>query len=113
MLPLRSLAAVCGVLVLVATAPQAQDAPAAGPMRGYSPASAAVQRRVEARLGALPSTDSIKAWHRYFTAEPHTATSPRTREIASYIAAEWKAQGLDQVVIHRYDELSSNPRRVN
>ena len=34
------------------------------------------------------------------------------KEIAEYIAAQWKAQGLEDVVIHRYDVLSSNPRKV-
>ena len=98
------------VAVLVAARPSAQEAPPG--IRGFTPGGAAAQRAVEGRFRELPDAGSVKAWHRYFTASPHTATSPRTREIAEYIAAQWKAQGLDEVVIHRYDVLSSNPRRV-
>ncbi|HUU33685.1 MAG TPA: hypothetical protein VMW48_06450 [Vicinamibacterales bacterium] len=108
--PLRSLG---GLTVLAAVtlgsalaARQTPPAsPASPPMRGYSPAAAAAQRQVEERLRALPAPESIRAWHRYFTRTPHPATSPRTKEIAEYIAAAWKAQGLDDVVIHRYDVL--------
>ncbi len=87
--------------------------PAGQAMRGYSPAAAAAQRQTEERLRALPTPDSIRAWHRYLTKTPHPATSARTKEIAEYIAAAWKAQGLDDVVIHRYDVLSSNPQSVS
>ena len=122
MTPLFHSLRVLGGLTLLAAltlgdAPAARQtvAPPAAPtpMRGYSPAGAAVQRQVEERLRALPTPDSIRVWHRYFTKTPHPATSVRTKEIAEYIAAAWKAQGLDDVVIHRYDVLSSNPRTVS
>jgi N-acetylated-alpha-linked acidic dipeptidase len=81
-------------------------------MRGYSAAAAEAERQIETRFRALPASESIRAWHREFTKAPHVATSSRTREIAQHIAASWKAQGLDDVVLHRYDVLSSNPRTV-
>ena len=90
--------------------PAARQAPP--PMRGYTLAGAAAQRAIEARFRALPAADSIRSWHREFTKSPHVATSPRTKEIAEFIAASWQAQGLDHVRIHRYDVLSSNPRTV-
>lgn len=108
----RLLAAAGVALVLCATVSGSRETSTAPPIRGFSPRGAAVQRAVEEQLRALPDAESIKAWHRYFTAEPHPATSPRTREIAEYIAAQWKEQGLDSVVIHRYDVLSSAPVRV-
>ena len=83
------------------------------PMRGFTAAGAAAERRVESRFRALPQPDSIRAFHREFTKSPHPATSARTKEIAEYIAATWKAQGLDEVTIRRYDVLSSNPRTVD
>ncbi len=83
------------------------------PMRGYSPAAAAAQRATEEQFRALPAAESIRVWHRYFTKSPHPATSARTKDIAEYIAAQWKAQGLDEVYLRRYDVLSSNPRRVS
>lgn len=87
----------------------AQPAPG---LMGYTASGATAERAVEQRLQALPDGESIRAWHRELTKSPHVATSPRTKEIAEYIAATWKAQGLDEVVIRRYDVLSSNPRRV-
>ena len=95
---------------VTARQPAAAQPVSPGPMRGYSPAAAAVQRAIENRFRALPAAESIRVWHRYFTKTPHPATSPRTKEIAEYIAAQWKAQGLDEVYLRRYDVLSSNPR---
>ncbi len=99
-------------LPLFASQPGAQDGDERAPMRGFSARGAAAERAAERRFTRQLSADSIRAWHRYFTAKPHPATSARTREIASYIAEQWKAQGLEQVVVRRYDVLSSNPRRV-
>ena len=101
-----------GLLLAMAAWPSAQDERATSPIRGFSPRSVVAERAAERRLRDELSVDSIQTWHRYFTAKPHPATSPRTREIANYIAEQWKAQGLDGVVIHRYDVLSSNPRTI-
>ena len=89
----------------------AHAAPAAR-ILGFSPESAAIQREIEARFLALPSADRIRDWHRHFTAEPHPATSQRNNELADYVAEQWKAQGLEEVVVRRYDVLSSSPREV-
>ena len=85
---------------------------AAAPIRGFTAAGAEAQRALETRFRALPTAAGVEQWHRYFTREPHPATSPRTKAIAEYIAEQWRAQGLEDVVIRRYDVLSSNPRRV-
>ena len=95
-----------------ATPPPA--ASGAGPaIGGFTLAATATQRALETRFRALPEAAAIERWHRYLTGEPHVATSPRTREIAEYIAAQWRTQGLEAVTIRRYDVLSSNPRRVH
>jgi N-acetylated-alpha-linked acidic dipeptidase len=104
--------ALVGLLLLVAASPSGQDAAPAPAIRGFTAAGTVAQREVEARFRRGLSAESIERWHRYFTSEPHPATSPRTKEVAEYIAAQWKAQGLEDVVIRRYDVLSSNPRRV-
>ena len=85
---------------------------AATAMRGFTVAGAEAERALETRFRALPAATGIEQWHRYFTREPHPATSPRTRAIAEYIADHWRAQGLEDVTLRRYDVLSSNPRRV-
>ncbi len=102
-----------GAFAGAAVAGRQRPSPSVEPMRGFSPAGAATERQVEARFRALPAPDSIRTWHRYFTRSPHPATSPRTKEIAEYIATQWRAQGLEDVVIRRYDVLSSNPRTVS
>lgn len=105
-------AAVCALIALTAgPGVSARQSPPAA-MRGYTLAGSAAQRDVETRFRALPSADAIRGWHRELTKSPHVATSPRTKEIAEFIAATWKAQGLDTVTIRRYDVLSSNPRTV-
>jgi N-acetylated-alpha-linked acidic dipeptidase len=79
---------------------------------GYSPAAAAVERDVEKRYQAIPSAEEARKWHRHFTAVPHPATSKANDEMAEYIADQWRQQGLEDVVLRRYDVLSSNPRQV-
>jgi N-acetylated-alpha-linked acidic dipeptidase len=81
-------------------------------LKGFTADATRQEMALEERFEALPESESIREWHRYFTREPHPATSARTEEIARFIAETWKAQGLEDVVIHRYDVLSSNPRRV-
>ena len=81
-------------------------------LRGFTPARAAAQHDLEQAFQAMPSAGRITEWHRYFTSTPHPATSPRTKAIAERIAQAWREQGLEDVTIHRYDVLSSNPREV-
>ena len=89
-------------------------APAAEPraMLGYSPGGAARQHEIEAAYLAIPTPEGARAWHRTFTAEPHPAGSKRNNDLAQYVADQWKAQGLEDVVVRRYDVLGSNPRQV-
>jgi len=79
---------------------------------GYSPAAAAIERAVEKKYRAIPSAEEARKWHRHFTSVPHPATSPANDAMAEYIAEQWRLQGLEDVVIRRYDVLSSNPRQV-
>jgi N-acetylated-alpha-linked acidic dipeptidase len=81
-------------------------------MMGYTIARAAGQRKLEAQFAAIPSNEEARKHHRYFTAEPHPAGSERNNQLARHIAEVWKQQGLEDVVIHRYDVLSSYPREV-
>jgi N-acetylated-alpha-linked acidic dipeptidase len=82
-------------------------------MTGFSPAGAAKQRELEARFAALPSPEQAQKWHRYLTAEPHPAGSPRNNQLAEWIAEQWRQQGWEDVVIHRYDVLQDSPREVS
>jgi N-acetylated-alpha-linked acidic dipeptidase len=70
---------------------------------GFTPAHAAAQRTVERTITRFPSTRRIEADHRFLTAEPHAAGSPRDRVLAEWTRDQWLTAGVDevQIVEHR------------
>ncbi|HYM75860.1 MAG TPA: M28 family metallopeptidase [Candidatus Dormibacteraeota bacterium] len=80
---------------------------------GFTPAHATRESQLEEKLKSIPTPDEERRQHRVFTQEPHVAGSKRNNELADYIADEWKKQGLEDVVIHRYDVYSSNPKSTS
>lgn len=81
-------------------------------MDGYSARDSAQESSIEARYRSLTSTNDIIKFHRYLTAEPHPAGSPRNNELARWVADQWRAQGMEDVTIHEYDVLNSTPREI-
>jgi len=77
---------------------------------GFTPTSATHEADVEGKFKAIPTADEERKQHHIFTAEPHVAGSPRNNELARYIADEWRQEGLEDVVIRRYDVYGSNPK---
>jgi N-acetylated-alpha-linked acidic dipeptidase len=61
----------------------------------------------------LASTEQISRFHRYLTSEPHPAGSTRNNQLAQWVAEQWRAQGLEDVTVHRYDVLNSRPHEVS
>jgi N-acetylated-alpha-linked acidic dipeptidase len=104
----------CFLMLTVVTvlAAAAADRPLADRMTGFSKQNAAIEREVEIKFNGIPSPESARRFHRYFTAEPHPAGSARNNELAQYIADKWKEQGWEGVTMHRYDVLVSDPREV-
>ncbi len=82
-------------------------------MSGFSPQAARAQSEIEKKFKRIPSAEEARKHHRYFTAEPHPAGSPRNNELARHIAEQWKQQGWEDVQLRRYDVLSSYPREVS
>ena len=80
---------------------------------GFTPSSAARQIKVEEKFKAIPSPEEARRQHRIFTAEPHLAGSKRNNYLARYIAAEWRKQGLEDVVIRRYDVYATAPKSAS
>lgn len=80
---------------------------------GFTAASTTQETAVEARFKAIPTAAEARRQLRIFTAEPHVAGSDRNNELARYIAREWKNQGLEDVVIRRYDVFSSDPKETS
>ena len=84
-----------------------------GAILGFSTRSSAVQRAVERHILDSPSTDRLRADHRYLTAEPHVAGTPRDRQLAEWTAAEWRKAGLEDVEIVEHHVLLPFPEEVS
>ena len=80
---------------------------------GFTPASSAREIEIEAKFKSIPSPEEERRQHRIFTQEPHLAGSKRNNELAEYIRDEWKKQGLDDVIIRRYDVYGTNPKSAS
>jgi N-acetylated-alpha-linked acidic dipeptidase len=80
---------------------------------GFTPSSAAREAEIEKKFKAIPSPDEERRQHRIFTSEPHVAGSKRNNELADYVAEEWRKQGLEDVIIRRYDVYGTNPKSAS
>src|SRR5688572_983489 len=98
------------IVLLFASSPA--DAQTAG-IRGFSGAALTQQRAIETELASRLDRDSTGAAFRYFTAEPHPAGSARNRHLAEWVAGKYRAYGLEEVKIHKYDVLLPWPTRVS
>jgi N-acetylated-alpha-linked acidic dipeptidase len=79
---------------------------------GFAAASTAKEVEIEEQFKAIPTPAEARRQLRILTAQPHLAGSERNNELARYIANEWKNQGLEDVVIRRYDVFSSEPKET-
>lgn len=79
------------------------------PISGFSPQHAAAESNLEDQLKSAISTGQIRSFHRYLTSKPHPAGSKHDYEVAQFIAEQWKQQGLEDVIIRRYDVLGTRP----
>jgi N-acetylated-alpha-linked acidic dipeptidase len=77
---------------------------------GFTSESAARETAIETKFKSIPTPEEEKRQHRIFTQEPHVAGSKRNNELAEYIRDEWKKQGLEDVIIRRYDIYGTNPK---
>ncbi|HZQ68819.1 MAG TPA: serine hydrolase [Terriglobales bacterium] len=80
---------------------------------GFASPNVARETQIEASFKAIPSANEERRQHRIFTAEPHIAGSKRNNELARYIASEWRKQGLEDIVIRRYDVYSTAPKSAS
>jgi N-acetylated-alpha-linked acidic dipeptidase len=108
----RAIRSSLAAALLVTGSLHAQAAPMK-PITGFSPEAARRQVLLEDRLAALLSRDSTGAFFREQTAKPHPAGSARNRWLAEQMAERWRAYGLEDVRLHRYDVLLPWPERVS
>jgi N-acetylated-alpha-linked acidic dipeptidase len=83
------------------------------PILGFTPAHATHESTIESKFKSIPTPDEERRQHRIFTQEPHVAGSKRNNELAEYIRDEWKKQGLEDVIIRRYDVYGTNPKSAS
>jgi N-acetylated-alpha-linked acidic dipeptidase len=77
---------------------------------GFTGTHAARENAVEQKFKAIPLPAEERRQHRIFTAEPHLAGSKRNNDLATYVAGEWRKQGLEDVIIRRYDVYATMPK---
>jgi N-acetylated-alpha-linked acidic dipeptidase len=81
-------------------------------MTGYTKQGTARQHEIEEKFLRIPSPERTRALHRILTAEPHSAGSERNNELARDLAKQFEDQGWEDVKLHRYDVLVSDPREI-
>jgi N-acetylated-alpha-linked acidic dipeptidase len=83
------------------------------PIQGFTHTSAARELQIESKFKSIPTPDEERRQHRVFTQEPHVAGSKRNNELAEYIRDEWTKQGLEDIIIRRYDVYGTNPKSAS
>ncbi|MFZ0804901.1 MAG: M28 family metallopeptidase [Candidatus Sulfotelmatobacter sp.] len=95
------------LLLLLLSCAQAQS------ILGFTPYNSSREAEIETKFESIPTPDEERRQHRIFTAQPHLAGSKRNNELADYIADQWRAQGLSDVIIRRYDVYGTNPKSAS
>jgi N-acetylated-alpha-linked acidic dipeptidase len=95
------------VLLLLARPARPEREPI--PIDGFTADHLAEQHDVEQHITRFPSPRRIDADHRFLTAEPHMAGTPRDRRLAEWTRDQWRAAGLDSVEIVEHDVLLPYP----
>jgi N-acetylated-alpha-linked acidic dipeptidase len=98
------------LLTLALYSPNFLRAQSQASILGFTPSAATHEAEIESKFKAIPSPDEERRQHHIFTAEPHVAGSARNNELARYIADQWRNEGLEDVIIRRYDVYGSNPK---
>jgi len=68
---------------------------AADGLLGFDPGRAAAQRGREARFDALLDPQQMREWMRRLSARPHPVGSPFGKEVAEFVAAQFRAWGYE------------------
>ena len=105
-MPLRVRAfAIPAALLLVVPAAVHHDDP---PLRGFTTASARVEREWEAKFRALPEPARMREAMRRLSLRPHHVGSPYGKDNAEWLRAQYQSYGFD-ATIERFDVLFPTP----
>ena len=85
----------------------------AAPLLGFTASRSDTQRTLEQRFDAALRADNLRTWMKRMAARPHHAGSPYGKEVAEFIAGQFKSWGYDTAVAE-YHVLLPTPvvRRV-
>ncbi len=103
---LASTIALPAALLLLLPAASLREDP---PIRGFTTASAKIQREWEAKFRAIPDPARMREAMRRLSARPHHLGSPYGKENAEWLSAQFASYGFDSR-IERFDVLLPTPR---
>src|SRR6476660_8349028 len=63
------------------------------PLLGFDPANVTQERELEARFDASLKKDNLRDWMKRMTAKPHHVGSPFGKEVADFIASQFRSWG--------------------
>jgi len=93
------------LLCLSAVALQAQDKP----LRGFDQEGSEAQRRLEAKILAVPQPERVKEAIRIMSEEPHHTGSEASMQVAAWALEQFREMGLD-AEYHEFEGLMPVPR---
>ncbi|MEK6612878.1 MAG: transferrin receptor-like dimerization domain-containing protein [Gemmatimonadota bacterium] len=101
---LRALALPVAFLLLIPAASTREDPP----LRGFTTASAKIQREWEAKFRAMPDPARMREAMRRLSLRPHHLGSPYGKDNAEWLRAQFASYGFD-ATIERFDVLFPTP----
>ena len=104
----RSLAQLIGV-GLAALVIDGVGTAAEGPLLGFMGDRAAEQRELESRFDDALRADNLRQWMQRLSARPHHVGSPYGKEVADFLAEQFRAWGYD-TEIETFQVLFPTPR---
>ena len=79
------------------------------PLLGFTAESSAAERALEARYDGLLQKQNLHDWMKRMSARPHHVGSPYGKEVAEFMAAQFRSWGYD-TKIEQYDVLFPTPK---
>src|SRR5437773_429800 len=79
------------------------------PLLGFNPASVLQERELESRFDASLKKDNLRDWMKRMTAKPHHVGSPFGKEVAEFIASQFRSWGY-ATEIEQFDVLFPTPK---
>jgi N-acetylated-alpha-linked acidic dipeptidase len=101
---IRALVLPAVLIVTLPAATQREDPP----IRGFTTASAKIEREWEAQMKAIPEPGRMREAMRRLTARPHHLGSPYGKDNAEWLRAQFASYGWD-ATIERFDVLFPTP----